>query len=183
MALAWANTWHFGTTPLVSSRLKWRLRNDYRNSILMTDLGSAYDWLKKISLTVRPIRITTQIWVVKLSGVISQTSSRGGKPVVVASRNVGCFLRLTWPYGSSPQSESLEQGILEEGLRVSYKTILAIISQLCRAARKVSPDWSQKTMTCHSFDCFSIVWGSVGDFSSEQLLHDPNERTGKGKNL
>ena len=38
------------------------------------------------------------------------------------------------------------------------------------AARKVSPDWSQKTMTCHSFNCFSI-----GDFSSEQLLHDPQE--------
>ena len=28
-------------------------------------------------------------------------------------------------YGSSPQSESLEQATLEEGLRVSYKTILA----------------------------------------------------------
>ena len=27
------------------------------------------------------------------------------------------------------------------------------------AARKVSPDWSQKTMTYHSFNCFSIVWG------------------------
>ena len=26
-------------------------------------------------------------------------------------------------------------------------------------ARKVSPDWSQKTITCHSFNCFSIVWG------------------------
>ena len=63
----------------------------------MTDLGSASDWLKKISLAVRPIRITTQIWVVTLSAVISQTSSRGGKPVV-ASRNVGCLLRLTWPY-------------------------------------------------------------------------------------
>ena len=63
-ALPWANAWHFGTWPPVSPRLKWRLRNDYRNSILMTDLGSAYDWLKKISLTIRPIRITTQIWVV-----------------------------------------------------------------------------------------------------------------------
>ena len=27
------------------------------------------------------------------------------------------------------------------------------------AACKVSPDWLQKTMTCHSFNCFSIVWG------------------------
>ena len=27
------------------------------------------------------------------------------------------------------------------------------------AARKVSPDWSQETITFHSFNCFSIVWG------------------------
>ena len=26
-------------------------------------------------------------------------------------------------------------------------------------ARKVSPNWSQETMTCHSSNCFSIVWG------------------------
>ena len=26
------------------------------------------------------------------------------------------------------------------------------------AARKVSPNWSQETMTCHSSNCFSIVW-------------------------
>ena len=25
------------------------------------------------------------------------------------------------------------------------------------AARKVSPDWSQETTTCHSSNCFSIV--------------------------
>ena len=27
------------------------------------------------------------------------------------------------------------------------------------AARKVSPNWSLETMTCHSSHCFSIVWG------------------------
>ena len=27
------------------------------------------------------------------------------------------------------------------------------------AARKVSPNWSQETMACHSSNCFSIVWG------------------------
>ena len=27
------------------------------------------------------------------------------------------------------------------------------------AAHKVSPNWSQETMTCHSSNCFSIVWG------------------------
>jgi len=37
------------------------------------------------------------------------------------------------------------------------------------AARKVSPNWSQETMTCHSSNCFSIVWDqgrTIGDFSS-----------------
>ena len=39
-----------------------------RNSMLMTryysDLGTASDWLKLISHAARPIRSTTQIWVV-----------------------------------------------------------------------------------------------------------------------
>ena len=42
------------------------------------------------------------------------------------------------------------------------------------AAHQVSFDWSQKTKTCHSFNCFSIVWGQgqaplVTD-SSEYIL-------------
>ena len=49
---------------------KWRLRNERRNSILMTrhypDLGSASDWLNQISHAARPIRSTTQIWVATL---------------------------------------------------------------------------------------------------------------------
>ena len=44
------------------------------------------------------------------------------------------------------------------------------------AARKISPDWSQKTMTSF-FQLFQYYLGSglgtIGDFSSEQLLHDP----------
>ena len=47
---------------------KRRLRNERRNSILMTlhysDLSSASDWLNQISHTARPIRSTTLIWVV-----------------------------------------------------------------------------------------------------------------------
>ena len=27
------------------------------------------------------------------------------------------------------------------------------------AAHKLSPNWSQETMTCHSSNCFSIAWG------------------------
>ena len=65
---------------------KWRLRNKRRNSILMTrhypDLASPSDWLKKISHAARPIRSTTQIWVVTrqqygISALVFQTSFRG----------------------------------------------------------------------------------------------------------
>ena len=46
------------------------------------DLGSASDWLKQISHAGRPIRSTTQIWVVTrhqygISALVSQTSFRG----------------------------------------------------------------------------------------------------------
>ena len=62
---------------------KWRLRNEWRNSILMTrpypDLGGASDWLKE---NFKPIISTTQIWVVTrhqygIPVFISQTSFRG----------------------------------------------------------------------------------------------------------
>ena len=65
---------------------KSRLRNKHRNSILMMchypDLGSVSDWLKQVSQAARPIRSTTQIWVVKrhqygISTLISQTSFHG----------------------------------------------------------------------------------------------------------
>ena len=47
---------------------KWRLRNERRNSILMTrhypDLGSTSDWSCCLENLIQPIRSTTQIWVV-----------------------------------------------------------------------------------------------------------------------
>ena len=61
---------------------KWRLRNERRNSILMTRyLGSAFDWLRQISQAVLPIRSSTQILVVMrhqygISSPVSQTSFR-----------------------------------------------------------------------------------------------------------
>ena len=57
-----------------------------RNSILMIshypDLGSASDWLNQISNAARPIRSTTQIWVVTrhqygISALVSQMSFGG----------------------------------------------------------------------------------------------------------
>ena len=65
---------------------KWRLRNERRNSPLMTrhfpDLGSASDWLNQISHAAQPSWSTTQIWVVTrhqygISALVSQTSFRG----------------------------------------------------------------------------------------------------------
>ena len=46
------------------------------------DLGSASDWLNQISHAARPIRSTTQIWVVTrhqygISALVSQTSFSG----------------------------------------------------------------------------------------------------------
>ena len=68
-SLAWENSWHLATRPLVSRAAKWRLRNERWNSILMTrhcpDLGSASDWLNQIPHAARPIRSTPQIWVVR----------------------------------------------------------------------------------------------------------------------
>ena len=45
---------------------KWRLRNERRNSRLMTshclDLGSVSDWSCRLGNLFQPIRSTTQIW-------------------------------------------------------------------------------------------------------------------------
>ena len=79
---------------------KWRLWNEYRNSILMTrhypDLGSASDWLNQISHTARPIRSTTQIWwrVISMEFLRSFLTRHLAGKSVVAPTNVGCFLRL-----------------------------------------------------------------------------------------
>ena len=60
--------------------------NERRNYILMArhypDLGRASDWLKQISHAARPIRSTTQNWIVtrhqyRISALISQTSFGG----------------------------------------------------------------------------------------------------------
>ena len=58
-------------------------------------LGSVSDWLNQISHRARPIRSTTQIWVVHqygISPVVSQTSFGGEISDSVARRRL--FLRL-----------------------------------------------------------------------------------------
>ena len=77
-------TFDDATTGFLAKR---SLRNERRNSIMMTrhypDLGSGSDWLNQIYPAARPIRSTTQIWVVTrhqygISALVSQTSF-GGK--------------------------------------------------------------------------------------------------------
>ena len=62
------------------------------------DLGGASDWSCRVGNLIKPIRGTTQIWVVTrhqygLPALVSQTSF-GGETSGVASPNVVCFLRL-----------------------------------------------------------------------------------------
>ena len=65
---------------------KWGLRNERRNSILMTcyypDLTKAPNWSCRVGNLFQQIKSTTQIWVVTclqygISGLVSQTSFRG----------------------------------------------------------------------------------------------------------
>ena len=59
-------------------------------------------------------------------------------------------------------------------LKAMVRGISIMLMSSVGTARKVSPDWSQETMTCHSSNCFYTVLGSgkrtIGDFFSEQLL-------------
>ena len=88
--------------------VKSRLRNERRNSILMTrhypDLGNASDWLCRLGNLLQPIRSTTQIWVVTrpqygISALVSQTSFCGETSGGIAK----CFLRLL---NNQPNQES-----------------------------------------------------------------------------
>ena len=98
--------------PTTGFAMKWHVRKKRRNFILMPsdylDLGSASDWLKQISHTVRPIRRITQmdseassLWnfCTHFLDVFSQGSQWCHHEMshvfsVVSSRNVTCFLKL-----------------------------------------------------------------------------------------
>ena len=87
------------------------------------DLGSASDWLNQISHASRPIRSTTKIWVVTrhqygISALVSQTSF-GGKPVV-ASPNVGCFLRLLGIYSQGAFELPISRPIRRVDFKIKY---------------------------------------------------------------
>ena len=70
LKVAWENTRYSTTPPLVSARgdAKWPLRNERRNSMLMTrhspDLWSASDRSCREGNLLQPIRSIKEIWVV-----------------------------------------------------------------------------------------------------------------------
>ena len=79
--------------------MRRRLRNEHRNSMLMTshypDLSSASDWSCRVGNLLQPIRCTTQIWVVTrhqngISAFVSQMSFRGETSSGVAKFQLFC---------------------------------------------------------------------------------------------
>ena len=83
--IALACTVHF-CNAITFFPVKWRLRNERRNSILMMchypNLGGASDWSRHVRNLIQPIRSTSQTRVVTLhqyeiSALVSQTSFRG----------------------------------------------------------------------------------------------------------
>ena len=84
--LAWENSLHYFDNATTGFLAKWRLRNERRNSILMTrhypHLGSASDWSCQVGNLIQPIRRTTQIWVMMphqygISALVYKTSFGG----------------------------------------------------------------------------------------------------------
>ena len=83
---------------------KWGWRNEYRNSVIMMchypALGSASDWMKQISLVMRPIRSNTKIWVVShlisiLLCPVLWHYFHGETSGDIVKINVSCFLTET----------------------------------------------------------------------------------------
>ena len=92
LLIAWENRRHFAT-PLTVSPRNWYLGNERINSVTLAchcqDLVTASDWLKQISISAQPIKITTQIWIVTrhqygISALVPQTLFRGETSAYVA---------------------------------------------------------------------------------------------------
>ena len=124
---------------------KWRLRNERRNSILMTrqypDLGSVSDWLKRISRATRQIRSTSQIRVVMRHeyGILRSFLRRhfAGK-TVVASRMSAVFS------GYEPNSLNCELRAFIRNMALS----LWLIGN-CKAAKEKDNKINEKLRNCN----------------------------------
>ena len=86
-----------------------------------SDLGSASNWWFCEGNLLQPIKSTTRVWVVTryqhgISAGVPRTLFRGN---LVASRNVGCFLGLSWskwtPWATSLRPSKLSAEVWREG--------------------------------------------------------------------
>ena len=132
----------------------WRLRIDRRNSILMIrhypKRGNASDSLRQISHAARPIRNTSQISKVARDRLRSLLRRRFAEKPVVASRNVGCFLRL-------PLSERFETS------QFFFFTLLK---------HKTTPDWVDllsKAIQPHFSLCNCRLVDEILTFSKQMI--------------
>ena len=99
--VAWEKSRHFATPSWLSKRKDvWeKRRNSKPMPCYYPDLESASDWSCCVENLPQPIRSTTSLsserHQYEISALVSVRRHFAGKPVV-ASRNVGCFLRLGW---------------------------------------------------------------------------------------
>lgn len=82
--VTWEKSRHLATPTLHDFPAKWHLRNerrDFSDDASITRSGSSSDWLKQVSNASRPIRNTSQIWVVTrhLYARFSDVISRGNQ--------------------------------------------------------------------------------------------------------
>ena len=141
---------------------KRRLRNERRNSILMTrhypDLGNASDWLNQISHAARPIRNTTQIWEVTshqygITALFSQTSFGGETSGSVAkcrlfsrANNTQTMNRTDWqPLKPLKNSQLVEWNIAGTGFR-SKSSWWISINKLIDS--NIDKNWRFSSLTC-----------------------------------
>ena len=125
---------------------KWRLRNERRNSILMTrhytDLGGVSDWLKRISCAARQIRSTSQIRVVtrheyRIFPIVPERRHFAGKPVI-ASRVSAVFS------GYEPNSLNCELMAF-----IRYMVLSLWLIGNCKAAKEKGNKINEKLRNCN----------------------------------
>ena len=128
-----------------------------------TDLGIASDWWNRISYAARPIRSTSQIWVVTrhqygISALVSQTSFGG--ETGVTSPNVGCFLRLIvciWEGNLSVSEDYYEACKRTQFMSEKWQTSAHDGSEIrCR------PLLAYLQAICSSDNCWSSILSSGG---------------------
>ena len=166
---------------------KWRLRNERRNSILMTrhypDLGNASDRLNQISHVARPIRSTTQICVVTTCCVCIQDQSfntfenetmklsdNGAKLNGLWARNCNRFWFQNMP--SDPKSyrafretgpRGLKAGSLENDIRTLQPFEEGWLLQLLFQTLQLNTIWPtlSKSLQISTFPFAEALWRGV----------------------